>query len=73
MPGRSWGRSQTKWDTLVLQVGGWAQRGNRNKNLTIDIGTWNLMTVKAPNWKTIVQDGTKWKDVVEKTKTLREL
>jgi hypothetical protein len=24
---------------------------------------------KAPNWKTLVQDRTKWKGVVKKTKT----
>jgi hypothetical protein len=29
--------------------------------------------MQVPNWKTIVQDRTKWKGVVEKTKTLREL
>jgi hypothetical protein len=29
--------------------------------------------MKVPNWKIIVQDRTKWKGVVEKTKTVREL
>jgi hypothetical protein len=33
----------------------------------------DIRKVKVPNWKTIVQDRTKWKGVVEKTKTLREL
>jgi hypothetical protein len=33
----------------------------------------DVRKMKVPNWKTIVQDRTKWKGVVEKTKTLREL
>jgi hypothetical protein len=32
-----------------------------------------IMKMKVPNWKTIVQDRTKWKGVVEKARTLREL
>jgi hypothetical protein len=33
----------------------------------------DIMKMKVPNWKTIVQDRTKWKGVVEKTKSLHEL
>jgi hypothetical protein len=33
----------------------------------------DLKKMKVPNWKITVQDRTKWKGVVEKTKTLREL
>jgi len=95
-------------ESLVLQVGGWAQgqppnpgknlvakksqsrkagwisgqrpkRVTRNTNLWINIGIWNVMTMlkpgkterlKVPNWKTFVQDRRRWKEVVEKAKTL---
>jgi hypothetical protein len=33
----------------------------------------DIRKMRVPNWKTIVQDRTKWKGVVEKTKTLGEL
>jgi hypothetical protein len=33
----------------------------------------DIKKMKVPNWKIIVQDRTKWKGVVEKTKTPREL
>jgi hypothetical protein len=33
----------------------------------------DIRKMKVPTWKTIVQDRTKWKGVVEKTNTLREL
>jgi hypothetical protein len=33
----------------------------------------DVRKMKVPNWNTIVQNRTKWKGVVEKTKTLREL
>jgi hypothetical protein len=33
----------------------------------------DMKKMKVPNWKITVQDRTKWKGVVEKTKTLCEL
>jgi hypothetical protein len=33
----------------------------------------DIMKMKVPDWKITVQDRTKWKGVVEKTKTLCEL
>jgi hypothetical protein len=33
----------------------------------------DIRMIKVPNWKTVVEDSTKWKGVVEKTKTLRDL
>jgi hypothetical protein len=33
----------------------------------------DIKELKVPKWKITVQDRTKWKGVVEKTKTLREL
>jgi hypothetical protein len=33
----------------------------------------DIKKMKVPDWKKIVQDRTKWKDGVEKTKTVREL
>jgi hypothetical protein len=33
----------------------------------------DIKKMKVADWKITVQDRTKWKDVVEKTKTLREL
>jgi hypothetical protein len=33
----------------------------------------DIRKMKVPNWKTIVQDRAKWKGMVEKTITLREL
>jgi len=45
-------------------------------------GTWNVMTMlkpgirkdiqklKVPNWKILVQDRRRWKELVEKAKTL---
>jgi hypothetical protein len=33
----------------------------------------DIRNMKVPNWKTIVQERTEWKGVVEKTKTLHEL
>jgi hypothetical protein len=30
----------------------------------------DMMMMKVPNWKTIIQDRTKWKGAAEKTKTL---
>jgi hypothetical protein len=28
--------------------------------------------LKVPHWKTLVQDGRRWKDMVEKAKTVRK-
>jgi hypothetical protein len=30
----------------------------------------DIQTLKAQNWKTLVQDGRRWKELVEKAKTL---
>jgi hypothetical protein len=30
----------------------------------------DIQKIKVPNWKTLAQDRTKWKDLVEKAKTL---
>jgi hypothetical protein len=57
MPDRSTGRSQTKWDTLVLQVGGLGVRLTTShrkiklfRNQTIRLG-WR----KDEEWRQIVQ------------------
>jgi hypothetical protein len=32
----------------------------------------DIQTLKVPNWKTLVQDRRRWKELVEKTKTLHK-
>jgi hypothetical protein len=33
----------------------------------------DIQKIKVPNWETLVQDRRKWKELIEKAKTIKEL
>jgi hypothetical protein len=42
----------------------------RTKTRWVDDARKDIQKLKVPNWKTLVQDRGKWKELVEKAKTL---
>jgi hypothetical protein len=83
MPERSKGMIQTKRDTLVLQVGGWAQGqphspGKNALAKKSQPGKAGRINGHRPRrvkrnmnlWITLAQDRRRWKELVEKAKTL---
>jgi hypothetical protein len=57
---------------------GWPRRAIATNRSVKRLYSWkdvkgDIKKMKVQNWKVRVQDRTKWKGVVEKIKTLREL
>jgi hypothetical protein len=58
-------------ESLVLQIGGWAQDQPSSTGKIHLLKNLNHR-LKVPNCNTIVQDRRRWKELVEKAKTLHK-
>jgi hypothetical protein len=57
---------------MVKAIYCWKHISRRPKTRWVDDVRKDIQKLKVPNWKTLAQDRRRWKELIEKAKTLHK-